>query len=512
MEDQRDAICLRNGVILEGLEDLVLSAIVGFPSREVYAEILRNENRYLFHPLDEPPSFSQPSQPSMGTSHVGYLFSKRLRNASDYDFDKRLQPSISDLRSMYESGDTLRSFIVTNGVGWAFRLFDFHNVSLAELNWLEFGFIKAMRNAETVDAFFNCIPKRMALGLLQGNRGIIEFLVGELEAVVTGIERLQDYNGVMIPTGRINELLAVAPGVLVVGEAFQKKDELQPSEVFEQHMVGAFNAIKGGDNKLALSEALKFSLPAISILTEVENGPDKLGRITDMNSHLLQLRLPDVPESKKLKILVDFLKKTLEYGYRFLKEGYYKRKMYREQGNRSSKKADGCDVPCSQSQIGGVGGLTFNDIGKFMFEATSSYPNRVIGQIVHPRNQANRYAITDVKLVPCDMAISISSRNTTRKDSFERRDIDSSTVLVGKSVSKVCCCEHEMFTLLHPSTYTLNEMLRSGFTFNAIAVTNGERCLLRLHDGSNNSILTASLPHRQRVGETFPYKGSVSSC
>jgi len=491
MECQYNAMRLKNGETLVGLEDLIFSTIVGYPSREVYAEIIRDGNRYSFNPLNAPPSFSQQLPPSTGVRCVGHLFSKHLKNAFDYDFERRLQPSILDLRSMYELGDMLRAFIVTNGIGWAFRLFDFHNVSLAELNWLEFGFVKATQTKETLEAFLNCMPKRMALGLLQRNQQTIEFLVGELTSMVTRVERPLDYYGVATPTERINELLAVAPGVLVVGETFQQKDELQSNEVFEQHIVEAFNAIRGGDNRLAFSEVLKFSLPIISTLTQVENGANKLGRITDMNSRLLQLRLPDVPESKKLRILIEFLKETLEHGYLLLKEGYNKRKGTPMQGNRSENEADCHLVLCSPSQIGGVGEPRFHEIEKFMFEATRRYPNRVIGQIVHRCNQANQYAITDVKAVPCDVAISISSGTTIRRDSSERCDTGTPTVLVGKSVSKICCCEHEMLTLLHPNTYTLNEMLRSGYSLNAIAVTNGEKCLLRVHDGSNNTVLTA---------------------
>nr|MDO8134788.1 hypothetical protein [Candidatus Njordarchaeum guaymaensis] len=281
---------------------------------------------------------------------------------------------------------------------------------------------------------------------------------------------------------------------------FQQKDELQSKEVFEQHMIEAFNAIKQGDNRLAFSEALKFSLPTISVLTEAENGANKVGRIAGMNSRLLQLRLPDVSESEKLKNLIEFLKETLEHAYRFLKEGYDKRKRSPEQKNQSGKKVDGSAIPSCQSQTGVVGELKFHDVEKFMFKATRSYPNRVIGQIVQSRTQANRYAIADVREVPCDVVIRISSGNTLRRDSVGRRVADASTVLVGRSVSKVCCCEHEMFTLLHPTTYTLNEMLRSGYSFNAVAITNGERCLLRLHDGSNNTVLTACLPSQTKSG------------
>jgi hypothetical protein len=63
--------------------------------------------------------------------------------------------------------------------------------------------------------------------------------------------------------------------------------------------------------------------------------------------------------------------------------------------------------------------------------------------------------------------------------------------LAGKAVSKVCQCEHEMLGYLHPETRTLNEMLRSGYVLNAIAVTNGDKCAFRLHDGSNNTLAYA---------------------
>jgi hypothetical protein len=385
-------------------------------------------------------------------------------------------------------------------VGWAFRLFDFQSVSLAELNWLEFGFVRAMQTREALEGFFSCIPKRMALGLLQSNNGIIEFLVDELMTIFTEIERLQDYYNTTIPAGQINDLLSVAPGVLVVGEAFRQKDELQPKAVFEQHIVEAFNAVRQGDNKSAFGEVVKFALPIIRALTEAGNGASKLERITDMNSRLHQLRLPDVPESKRLRILIEFLEATLECAYLFLKEGHDKRMRLSNQEKQSGKKADDSAIPHLQIQASEVRELKFRDVERFALEATRCCPNRVTGQIVQLHDQENSYAITDVRLVPCDVAITISLGNVIRRDSVERSSAESSKILVGRSVSKVCCCEQEMLTLLHPSTYTLNEMLRSGYSLNAIAVTNGEKCLLRLHDGSNNTILTASLPPKTTGG------------
>jgi hypothetical protein len=491
MEYQDDKICLGSGVELLGLEELVFSAILGYPSRDVHAEILRDRSRYLFNPLNAPPSFPQTSRSPTGLTRVGHLFSKRLKNAFDYNFEQHLQPSILDLRSMYESGDTVRSFIVTNGVGWAFRLFDFHNVSLVELSWLELGFIKALRNKESIEEFFKCIPKRMALGLLQNNGSIIEFLVDELEATVTRFNRSQDSPGPAMPVQEINKILALAAGAIMLGEAFQQKEKLWSKEVFEHHAVKAFEAIRQGDNRQAFGEVLKLSLPAISILTKGENNASKLLRIVDISSRLRQLRLPEVRESERLKTLIEFLEETLEQAYLFLKEGYDKRKSQSMQKKQSEKRTDDSAISVFQTQIDAGRSLEFHEIEEFMLKATKSYPNRVIGRIMQSPNQANHYSITDVRVVPCDVAIKISLGSATSRGSADRHDTDCSPVLVGTSVSEACCCEHEMLTLLHPKTYALNEMLRSGYSLNAIAITNGERCLLRLHDGSDNTIITA---------------------
>jgi hypothetical protein len=173
--------------------------------------------------------------------------------------------------------------------------------------------------------------------------------------------------------------------------------------------------------------------------------------------------------------------------------------------------SDGSALPTFQTQISAERDLKFQKMEEFMHEATRSYPNRVIGRIMRLPKHANHYAITDVRVVPCDVAIRISLGNATRGDSVDVHDADCSSVLAGTSASLVCCYEPEMLTLLHPNTYTLNEMLRSGYSLNAIAVTNGKKCLLRLHDGSNNTIVTARYGFQVREGRDPPFGDIVSS-
>jgi hypothetical protein len=469
-----------------GLEDVVFAVVSGYPNKDVCADIRRDGKSYSFEFMKSLPSSTSGSLP-LSSDHAGYLFSKHLRGAFDVDFERCLQPSIYDLRSMYELGDSVRAFLATNGVGWAFRLFDFQDASLAESNWFDSGFIKSMRNAESLRSFTHFMPQRIALSMLRQDERMVRFLVNESRAIGERINRPQVTNR-SIPSELLAGFLLVGTSVVMVGEAFLQRGELQSDEVFEHHLIEAFNAVKQDDAKSAFEEVLKFSLPSVHALSGLEGGETKLRKIKEINSRLHELRLPRVAESRKLNALIAFLEDILDCAYSLLTQGSRKVKtrlkqrvnLDRLQMLSEDQYLSHQPVPKEQQVPDGA--------REFMAEATSNYPNVVLGKIRRYAEESNRYLITDFRVLPCDVMIKYSATVSARNGSAEQ---PSGQPYAGIAVSKVCCCEHEMLILLHPETRTLNEMLRSGYSLNAIAVTNGNRCLFRLHDGSNNTLASA---------------------
>jgi hypothetical protein len=476
----------RNGAALTGLEDIIFTAIASYPNKDVYADIRRVGKNYSFELLESPPS-SPPDKSSLSPNHVGYLFSRRLKSVCDCDFGRRLQPSVLDLRSMYESGDAVRAFIATNGAGWAFRLFNFQDLSLAELDWLESGFVKSTRSSKDLELFLDHLPKRMALSMLQRDERMVRFLVDESRTIGTRIDRLQDYYGAL-PTQSLARLLSMAGSVITIGESFLQEGNLLIDDIFEHHIVEAFNSIKQGDVKSAFAEILKFSVPTTGALTRLEDRDDKIRKIEEVNSRLRELRLPSVPESRQLKALIAFLEETLECAYSFFVEGNKKlRTRHDERGELDRAPTTSNSLDSSHQSVLAEGQV-FHGINEFIAEAIWNHPNIVLGQIRRSAEAPNRFSITDLRVLPCDIMIKHSVATRSEKVTMEALGGER---LAGKAVSRVCECEYEMLCSLHPETRILNEMLRSGYVLNAIAVTNGEKCVFRLHDGSNNTLAYA---------------------
>lgn len=471
---------------LRGLEEIIVAVVSGYPNEDVCADIRSDGKSYSFEPMKSPPS-SPRDNSSLNANHVGYLFSKHLKSTFDVDFERCLQPSLSDLRSMYESGDALRAFVATNGVGWAFRLLDFQDVSLAEFDWLDFGFIKTMCSKENVEYFMHCMPKRMALALLRQDERMVRLLVDESRIIGARIDRLQVLYG-PIPSELLARFLLVGTSAIIVGEAFLQGGESQSDGVFERHLVEAFNAVKRGDSKSAFDEVMKFSISSVHALAGPESGEAKLRKIREVNSRLHELRLPSVPESRKFIALVGFLEDVHECAYSILLRGYGKIRSRLKQ----RVELDGLQMlsedQYSLHQAVSKEQQVFDGVREFMVEAIENYPNIVVGRIRTDAEGSNQYLITDFRVLPCDVTIRYSVAVGARDGLV---GVQGSRSSVGRAVSKLCHCEHEMLPLLHPDTRTLNEMLRSGYGLNAIAVTNGEKCLLRIHDGSNNTVASA---------------------
>jgi hypothetical protein len=388
---------------------------------------------------------------------------------------------------MYESGDALRAFVATNGVGWAFRLLDFQDVSLAEFDWLDFGFIKTMHSKEKVEYFMHCLPKRMALALLRQDERMVRLLVNESRAIGARIDRLQVLYG-PIPSDLLARFLLVGTSAMIVGESFLQGGESQPDGVFEHHLVEAFNAVRRGDSKSAFDEVVKFSISSVHALAGRESGEVKLRKIREINSRLHELRLPNVPESRKLGALVAFLEDAHECANSILLRSYGKIRLRLKQKVELDRLQIQSENQYSLHQVVSKEQQVFDGIEEFMAEAIENYPNIVVGQIRTDAEESNQYLITDFRVLPCDVTVTYSVPAGTRVGLV---GIQSNRSSVGRAVSKLCHCEHEMLPLLHPDTRTLNEMLRSGYGFNAIAVTNGEKCLLRVHDGSNRTVASA---------------------
>ncbi len=476
----------RSGAALTGVEDVIFASIASYPNKGVYADIRRVGKDYSFELLESPLS-SPPDKSSLSPNHVGYLFSRRLKSVCDYDFGRRLQPSVLDLRSMYESGDVVRAFIATNGEGWAFRLFNFQDLSLAEFDWLESGFVKSTRSSKDLELFLDHLPKRMALSMLQRNERMVRFLIGESKSIGTRIDRLQAFYGAL-PPQLLARLLSIAGSVITIGESFFQVGSLPTDDIFEYHIVEAFNSIKQGDKKSAFAQVLKFSLPTACALTRLENGDGKIREIEEVNSRLHELRLPSVPESMQLKALIVFLEETLDCASSLLVEGHKKLHIAHDEKNKLHK------APTLSNNLNLwhrsllTEGQVFHGINEFIAEAIWNHPNVVLGKIRGSAEAPNRFSIADLRVLPCDTIIKHSV--ATRSGKVTRKALGGER-LAGKAVSKVCQCEHEMLCSLHPETRTLNEMLRSGYVLNAIAVTNGEKCAFRLHDGSNNTLAYA---------------------
>lgn len=491
MEYLDGPLCLGNEMTVEGFEELALAAILSHPNKNLCAEIQREGSNYAFHTL---PSITPSSQaiPSSTSTRVGHLFSRNMRNMSDFDFERPLQPSLFEFRSMYESGDTLRAFFATNGVGWAFRMFDFQNVSIAELNWLEYNIIKAMRGKNGIDVFLASLPKRMALGLLQRDRAMVENLVKELEAMVSGIERLQDQYGAL-PVQKITEVRSRAASVIVAGEAFLQMGKSESLQIFEQHLVEAFKAIRQGDSMLAFNEVMKFALPVISSLADAGDGGNRIRRIVEVSHRLRELKIPDTQEAIRLSAILDFFLKINDSGYSFLREGYDKRKKSSDDWNNSRGQMRTI-VGSSMSDQFASAAETFDGVEEFMVEAIRRYPNKVVGEVRKAAKRPNQYAIENLRVVPCDVEVKLFSVMRSPKARSEENGAVDSNMAVGRAISKACCCLGEMLCSLHPRTRSLNEMLDSGYVFNAVALTDGKKCVFRLHDGSDNTVLAAYLP------------------
>jgi hypothetical protein len=471
-----------------GLEDVILATLMGFPNRDVYVDILRNGGKFSFEFMKtRAPSLSEKPAPS--SVHIGYLFSKHLRSAFDNDFERALQPSIYDLRSMYESGDRVRSFLATNGFGWAFRLFDFQDMSLAEFDWLDYGFIKAMRLRESLKHFSNIMPRRTALGMLRRDERAVRFLANESKAVRTRINRLQLTYG-RIPSDILAKLLFNCASSVIVCEAYLRLDELRSDEVFEHHLIEALESVTRGDEETAFHDVLSFSLPSVHSLARLERGEIKLRKIKEIDFRLDQLRLPPVPESTRLNALVAFLKDMLESAYSLLKLGPKKVEIFLKNNIESGKlhvQSINRYLP-RQPRTGEQ--QVFDGMRDFMAKAVQSYPNTVLGRIRKDSQASTLYVITDLRVLPCDVIVEYSA---SPRDKNPRGGPQGLDTCVGRAISKTCCSDHEMLPLLHPDSRMLHEMLRSGYRFNAIAVTDGDRCLLRLHDGSNNTVASAQI-------------------
>jgi hypothetical protein len=476
----------RDGAALTELEGIIFAAIASYPNKEVYADICKVGESYSFKLLESPPS-PLPAEQPLGPDHAGYLFSRHLKGVYDRDFERHLQPSVSDLRSMYESGECVRAFIATNGVGWAFRLFNFQDLSLAQLDWLESSLANFTRSSKHLETFLDDLPKRMALSLLQHDERMVRFLVDESKTIGTRTDLVQNYHGAL-PSQLLARLLSMAGSVIIIGESFIQERNLPVDDAFEYHIVEAFNSIKQGDIKSAFAEVLKLSFPAIYALTWLENRGDKIRKIEEVNLRLHELRLPNVPESRQLKALIAFLEETLERAYSFLVEGNKKLRTRHDGEGESDRSATTSNGFNSLHQTVLTEAQVLGGVGKFIAEAISNHPNIVVGRIRRSDEPPNRFSITDLRALPCDIMINLSVATKSEKATAE---ILEDSDLVGKAVSKVCQCEHEMLGSLHPETKTLNIMLRSGYTLNAIAVTNGHKCAFRLHDGSDNTLAYA---------------------
>jgi hypothetical protein len=469
-----------------GLEKVILAGVIGYPNRKVYSDIRRDGKTYSFEFMQTlDPSFSE--KPASSSTHVGYLFSKHLKSTFDNDFERALQPSIYDIRSMYESGDHLRSFLATNGLGWAFRLFDFQDSSLAEFDSLDYGFIKAMRRGESLRHFSNLMPRRIALGMLRRDERVVRFLANESKAIRTRINRLQLTYGTIAPEILPKLLLKCASSVIMC-EAYLRLDELRSDEVFEHHLIEALESVKRGDEETAFHAILRFSLPSVYTLARVERGEIKLRKIKEIDFRLDQLRLPVVPESTGLNALIAFLKNMLESAYSLLKLGPKKVETFL----KNKRKLDKLHVQSIDQYLLPQHGMeeqqVFDGLRDFIAEAVQSYPNTVLGRIRKTSQAPTRYIITDFRVLPCDVIVEYSASPQNKNRLRGPQGVDT---CVGRAISKTCCSDHEMLPLLHPDSRMLNEMLRSGYCFNAIAVTDGNRCLLRLHDSSNNTVASA---------------------
>lgn len=485
MKRVNEGFLANSGAPLVGLEEIIFAVVSGYPGKDVWADILKDGKCYSFELMKSSPS-SLNDKSSSTPNHVGYLFSKHLKSSFHADFERSLQPSVYDLRSMYESGEPVRAFVATNGSGWAFRLFDFQDASLAESDWLESGFINATRSAKDIESFVERVPIRMALGMLRKDERVIRLLVSESRIIGARTGRLQvSYE--MIPSEVLARLLLIGGCVVILGETFLQADELRSDEIFEHHLVEAFNAIKRDDTKSAFEEVLKFSLPSVNALAGSEGGETRIRKIKEINSRLHELRLPIVPETRKLNALVGFLENIHECAYSLLVQGHRKT---RDRLNETPKLNEMRIPSMSQSSSGQPASeenYAFDGVIEFMNEAIRSYPNVMVGRIKRHSEARNRYLITDFRVLPCDVAIRYSPEIVAKNGLSEASGSGS---LVGRTVSRLCCSEHEMLTLLHPDTRTLNEMLRVGDSLNAVAVTNGEKCLFRLHDGSDNTLMS----------------------
>jgi hypothetical protein len=360
-------------------------------------------------------------------------------------------------------------------------------VSLVETNWLEFGFAKTMCCTRDVEFYLASLAKRMALGLLQNEKRMVQFLAAELETIGAGASRLQELYGAL-PATLVSELLSLAATTATVGETFLRKDDLESDAIFESHMVEAFRAVIGGDSKLAFSEALKLSLPSVQALAGTEKGQMKLANINSITARLSELRLPSTPHAIRLRALLNFLISVNDQGRYLVLDGYSKLKERKHQMRESMGPhmillGDG-----SQDQAADPGTYELNGLSEFMHEAIRSYPNRVMGKIRKSLDGREHYSITDVKVIPCDTVI--DHYNSTGLEESPVGSRGRQTV-VGRAESKSCVREDEMIAYLHPITAELNEMLRFKHSLNAIAVSNGEKCIFRLHDNSNNTILVA---------------------
>jgi hypothetical protein len=472
--------------VLIGIDDVILAAVSGYPNKEVCSDIGRNGKTYSFEFMLSPPH-SPPEKPALRSNHVGYLFSKHLKSTFDNDFERALQPSIWDLRSMYESGDHVRAFLATNGFGWAFRLFDFQDVSLAEFDWLAYGFIRTMRAKENLRHLSDLIPRRAALGILRRDERIIRFLANESNTIRTRMNQLQLIYG-SIPHEILGDFLLTCASAVTVCEAFLRQDDLRSDQVFERHLVEAFNSLRQGDDESAFQDVLRFSLPSVQALAILEHGDAKLRKIKEISFHLDQLRLPQTPDTRKLNSHVAFLKNMLDSAYTLLICGTKKAKASQQHAVELDSLQTIPDDQYQARKTATNENSVFEGVKEFMAEAVQSYPNVVLGRIRRHSQASTRYSIVDFRVSPCDVMLVYSAPAQAGSGSGEKQ---SSETLVGRAISKPCCCENEMLVLLHPDTRTLNEMLRSGYGINAIAVTNGDRCLLRVHDSSNNTVLSA---------------------
>jgi hypothetical protein len=470
---------------ITGIENVILATVSGYPNKDICLDISRNGNTYSFEYLPSPPSLRE--KPTPNPNHVGYLFSRHLKNTFDNDFDRSLQPSIYDLRSMYEAGDHVRAFLATNGFGWAFRLFDFQDVSLAEFDSLDYGLIRAMRTKENLTNLSDLIPRRTALGILRKDGRLIKFLADESKTIRARINQLQLIYG-SISSEILGGFLLTCACAVTVCEAFQRQDELRPDEVFERHLVKAFNLTNQGDEGSTHQEILRFSLPSVQALAILEHGEVKLRKIKEIHFRLNQLRLPQAPKTFRLNSIVTFLKDMLDAAYSLLICGSEKVKVCLHQvvdlGSLETLPDDQY-LSCKPAMKGKP---VIEGVKEFMAEAVQSYPNVALGKIKRYSPASARYSITDFRVSPCDVTVAYLAPARARSESREKQV---SGTVVGRAISKPCCSEQEMLTLLHPETRTLNDMLRSGYNLNAIAVTNGDRCLLRVHDGSNNTIVSA---------------------